>query len=206
MATMTPKESFGMACNLYDEAKSIVKDLSDYAKKIAPEFSYEIAMRQFDMILQAVLLNVAVQDGVFHNVEAQFIDKITDYADVLVRVNNKIREDEPSWENITWSVIGDLSEEARDKFAIIVATIVDEIAEDFTAYFAAIDVVEDRDYLEELQACIIKIAMLLSAVDGDDLDGDKTTQETYRGFAIFGKLFKEKWEKHMQNFIDSCNN
>ena len=134
MAKMTPKESFGLACNLYEDAKKIVKDLSDYAKTIASEFSYDIAMRQFDMILQAVLLNVAVEDGQFVNVEAQFIDKITDYADVLVRVNNKIKEDEPSWTNVSWSDIGALSEDARDKFAIIVATIVDEIAEVPTDY------------------------------------------------------------------------
>ena len=205
MAKMTPKESFGLACNIYEEAKQIVKDLSDYAKKIASEFSYEIAMRQFDMILQAVLLNVAVEDGEFYDIEAQFCDKITDYADVLGRVNAKIKEDEPSWENLDWSDIGALSEDARSKFAIIVASIVDEIAEDFTSYFAAIDVVDERDYLEELQACIIKISMLLSAVDGDDLDSEDSTNETVRGFAIYNKLFKEKWEKHMQNFIDSCN-
>ena len=103
----------------------------------------------------------------------------------------------PKW------VVGSLSHEARDKFAIIVATIVDEIAEDFTTYFAAIDVVDERDYLEELQACIIKISMLLSAVDGDDLDSEDSTKETFRGFAIYTKLFKEKWEKHMQDFLNS---
>ena len=206
MAKMTPKESFGLACNLYEDAKKTVKDLSDYAKTISPEFSYEIAMRQFDMILQAVLLNVAVQDGKFVNVEAQFIDKITDYADVLVRVNTKIKEENSSWENMTWGDIEYLTEENKDKFGLIVANIVDEIAEDFTQYFAAIDVVEDRDYLEELQAYIIKISMLLSAVDGDDLDDDAAKNETYRGFAVYEHLFKNKWEKHMQEFIDSCNN
>ena len=206
MAKMTPKESFGLACNLYEDAKKTITDLSDYAKKIAPEFSYEIAMRQFDMILQAVLLNVAVQDGQFLGIEGQFIDKITDYADVLVKVNAKLKEENDSWENITWNDIGYLTKENMEKFGIIVATVIDEIAEDFTTYFAAIDVVDERDYLEELQGYIIKISMLLSAVDGDDLDSEESTNETYRGFAIYSKLFKEKWEKHMQEFIDSCNN
>ena len=206
MAKMTPKESFGLACNLYEDAKKTVKDLSDYAKTIAPEFSYEIAMRQFDMILQAVLLNVAVQDNQFVNVEAQFIDKITDYADVLVKVNATLKEENPSWIDMTWNDIECLTDENKDKFALIVANVVDGIAEDFTQYFAAIDVVEDRDYLEELQAYIIKISMLLSAVDGDDLDSDASQNETYRGFAVYNHLFKEKWEKHMQAFIDSCNN
>lgn len=206
MINLTPEQCFEIACTEYEKAKGIVGDLSEIAKKVSESFSYEIAMKQFDMILQAILLNIAVEDKDFCALELAFIKNITDYADVLGMVNATLKKQNSEWIDIEWGHINQLNPDNKDKFGVICAAVVANIADDFTKYFAPIDVIDDRDFLQELQACIFKICILLASIDEggiqDIVDG-KVPSEQLRGIAIYEKLFHDNWKKYMDAFMNS---
>ncbi len=206
MINLTPEQCFDYACAEYSNAKSIISDLSETAMKVSENFSYEIAMKQFDMILQAILINIAVDDKDFCAYELAFIKNITDYADVLAIVNANLKKQNAEWVDIEWAHINHLEPENKDKFAIICAAVVSGIADDFTKYFAPIDVIDDRDFLNELQACIFKISILLASIDEggiQDLEDGNVPSEQLRGIAIYEKLFRENWQKYMDAFMNS---
>ena len=59
------QKNFDIACSVYEQAKEIIKELSAYAKLALPEFSFEVSMVQFDLLLQGILLRTAMEDGYF---------------------------------------------------------------------------------------------------------------------------------------------
>lgn len=44
------KANFRLACEQYDNAKALIKEMSSFVQVAQKDFSYEKAMRQFDLI------------------------------------------------------------------------------------------------------------------------------------------------------------
>jgi len=201
MIKLTPQQCFELACDEYAKAKDIIADLTAKTKEISPQFNGDIAMRQFDFIVQAILLNIAVEDRDFCELEKVFIKNITEYADILITVNAIIKQDTPDWVDVEWDHINLLTPENKDKFAIICASVVEKYADEFTYFFAGIDVLDERDYYEELQGCLFHLIALLDAVDEGGIDDEAgADNEALRGLAIMQKLFKEKWDANTETF------
>ncbi len=202
MIKLTAQQCFDRACEVYENAKSIVGDLTVAAKEISPEFNGEIAMRQFDLIAQAIMLNIAVMDGKFNELEATFIENITEYSDILAVVNKEMQKKDPEWPEIKWTDIDSLKPENKEKFGVICADTVSRFADEFTFYFSAIDLIdEERDYFEELQVCLFNLITFISAVDEGGFDAEKgATEENIRGLQIMKIIFNDAWEKNLENF------
>jgi hypothetical protein len=129
------------------------------------------------------MLSIAVSDGKFNELEKTFIENITQYADLLVVVNSKLKEEDPEWPEFTWDVIDVLTPENKDKFAGICADAIAQYADEFTLFFSVIDYIDDeRDYHEELLECLFNLITFISAVDEGGFDPDKgATEENLRG-------------------------
>ena len=101
------QELFDQAVKSYNEAIQLIKAMDQTFQEVVfknhPENRYDtrITFAQFDMILQAVLLNMAVSDGEFDRLEQQFVDKITDYGDLLTY----IKQDSKGQLDLTLSLI-----------------------------------------------------------------------------------------------------
>lgn len=202
MINLTPQQCFDRACDEYEKAKGIIAELSAKTKEISESFNGDIAMRQFDFILQAILLNIAVQDRDFCELEKVFIKNITEYADILVTVNDSIKKEMPDWVDVTWDVINELTPENKDKFAVICMNVISKYADEFTYFFSAIDLLdEERDYFEELQGCIFHLIALLDAVDEGGIDTEAgADDEALRGLKVMQMLFNNNWEKNTESF------
>ena len=203
MIKLSAQQCYELACADYEKAKSIIADLSAKTKEIQDDFDPEIAMRQFDLIAQAVMLSIAVSDGKFNDLEKTFIENITQYADLLVVVNGKMKEEDPEWPEFTWDVIDVLTPENKDKFAGICADAIAQYADEFTLFFSVIDYIDDeRDYHEELLECLFNLITFISAVDEGGFDPDKgATEENLRGLQFLHVLFEENWNKNTEDFI-----
>lgn len=81
--TMTAQQYFDKALDAYRKTIELVKDIG--AKARLPETrSGRLSLQcQFDVIVQYVLLQVALADGDFSEIEGAFIDNITDNFDIL---------------------------------------------------------------------------------------------------------------------------
>ena len=202
MIKLTAQQCFDQACIVYENAKSIIGDLTVAAKEISPEFNGEIAMRQFDLLAQAIMLNCAVQDGVFNELEATFIENITEYSDILVVVNGEMKKENPEWYDFKWSDIDLLTPENKEKFGYICADVVKRFADEFTFFFSGIDYIDDnRDYFEEIQTCLFNLITFISAVDEGGFDAESgATAENISGLNVMKVLFMDAWEKNLENF------
>ena len=103
------KINFRLACDQYSKAKDLIQELTRYVQIAEKDFSFEKAMQQFDLILQAILLRIAVEDGHFLEEEKQFIEEITDYADLMVVTSQNHDMD------ITWDTFKHMDSEERCK-------------------------------------------------------------------------------------------
>ncbi len=205
MVKLTPQQCFDLACDKYEQAKGIIADLTVKAKEISDTFNGDIAMRQFDFIVQAILLNLAVEDKEFCELEKVFIKEITEYADILVTVNKIIKEDNADWIDVTWDDIKDLTPENKDKFAAICAGAISKYADEFTYFFSAIDLLDkERDYYEELQECLFHLIMLLDAVDEGGFDPEAgADNEALRALNVMKIIFNDNWEKNLAKFREA---
>ena len=109
------QELFDQATGYYDHAVGLIRKMDELFQNAAfkndPGRRYDprLTLAQFDMILQATLLSMALSDGNFDRLEQQFVDKITDYGDLLTY----IKQDSQGRLDLTWSQVASLREETQ---------------------------------------------------------------------------------------------
>ena len=205
MAKLSAQDCFNIACNYYTEARGIVEELSNFAKRVNSNFSFDIAMRQYDQILQAVLISAAVADGRYMQIESDFINKITDYGDVLIGFNASMKKQNSDWVDFTWDDIDDFSngtnDDTRTKLVAIILTYTEELSDDFVKWFAPIDGATGKEFLEALVEKTNGIIISFTAVDGDEIS---TESDSAKEFGMASRMLNlalvEKWEKARDEF------
>ena len=195
MAKFTQEQLTQIASNSYAECVEIVKEMGALVQTVQEDFSIEIALRQFDLILQATLLNAAVANDELADCELDFVGGIAQYSDILPVVNAAIKEQEPSWEPIGWGDLLDLETDTLKKFALIAGACVEKYAEEFVSFFAVVDkVIEEKDYMDLLFAAVTKIAIAISGYDGDDLESEISDYESLAALAMYATLVNDRWK------------
>lgn len=179
--------NFRLASDQYNRAKDLIKEMSSYVRAVQKDFSYERAMRQFDLILQAILLRTASEDGYFLQEERQFIEKITDYADLMVYVSRKHRI------NVSWDSFAMLDEDERKDVSLKILAELDDLITNFVMPFAIVDAILPKDYCEEITEKMNLIGACLAGCDGDESDSRVFRKEMVVTFALIQKTIKEKW-------------
>ena len=205
MAKLSAQDCFKIACNYYNEARDIVEELSNFAKRVNSNFSFDIAMRQYDQILQAVLISAAVADGQYMQIESDFINKITDYADVLIGFNNDAKKSNPDWVDFTWDDIDDFVNstdvDTRNKLVAMILTYTEDLSTDFVKWFAPIDGATGKEYLEALVEKTNGIIISFTGVDGDEIS---TESDSAKEFGMASRMLNlalvEKWEQARTEF------
>lgn len=182
------QKNFDVACQMYEQSKEIIQELSSYAKVVLPEFSFEIAMTQFDLLLQGILLRTAMEDGYFLDEERQFIEKITDYADIMAYFNKQ-------GVSISWENFNHFTDEQRKDLSLRMVASLKTIVDNFITPFALIDAAFAKDYCEELTKNIGVICVALSYCDGDEKGSSCAQSEISVAVALVNKLIIEKWQE-----------
>ena len=187
----TAQKNFNAACAMYEDAKAIVKELSDYAKSVAPDFSFEVSMRQFDLMLQGILLRIAVEDGYYLEEERQFIQKITDYADIMSFYNN-------NGVSVSWDMFDGMTDSDRKDLSLKMLVSLDGLIDNFVTPFAIIDKALPKDYCKELTSNVGGICMALAFCDADSKESEAFKAEGTVAVALVEKMIVEKWENMMK--------
>lgn len=167
---------FDRAEQAYDRAIHLIRTLDQSFQTSAfrdnPEERYDtrVTLYQFDVILQAILLRMALIDGNFHRLERRLIDKITHYGDLLVY----LRKETDGGLDLAWDKIGELSPEQREGLMARLPEILDRTCNSFVLPLALVDgAVDSIDFLERLERELQEIALSLSDVDGQSRPAER---------------------------------
>ena len=179
--------NFKLARKHYNIAKSLIEELSALVQAEQADFLFEEAMRKFDLILQSTLLRTAVEDGCFISEEQQFIENLTDYADLMTFLSHNTDIE------VSWDSFSSLDNEKQKDLALDIFVILDDLVNDFMLPFASIAATLPKDYCEEITTAMTKISACLAGCDGDDIDSENFRNETIIAFTLIKKSIKEKW-------------
>ena len=189
------QELFDQATGYYDHAVGLIRKMDELFQNAAfkndPGRRYDprLTLAQFDMILQASLLSVAVSDGRFDPLEQQFVDKITDYGDLLTY----IKQDSQGRLDLTWSQVASLREETQASLVQALPAILDKLCDSFVRPLALVDqAVLRAQGLKQIIQDVARICACLSQVDG-------VNQERERAACIqmVNELLGKRWERYM---------
>ncbi|MCC8357601.1 MAG: hypothetical protein LJU34_07155 [Oscillospiraceae bacterium] len=190
------QELFDQATRFYDNSIKLVKLMDETFQKVAfkndPNSQYDtkITLAQFDWILQAVLLNQALSDGNFDRLERQFVDKITDYGDLLLYIKNKTNGEL----ELSWDDIANLNTSTQQKLMEIIPPLLDESCDSFVKPLALVDKATDTfDELEHLTDNIAQICVCLAQVDGK-----MEEREAEAAGEMVSSLLHARWSRYLK--------
>lgn len=191
--------SLATARTYYGEAKKTIQTLSDLAKETNDKFKFEIAMRQYDYIIQASLIHASIENGKIDDAELDFIKEITLYGDVISLFNLKIKNEIKDLPDLSWPnlrpILTTLSLNGKAKFFKKFDTIVGNIADDFVKWFAPIDAKDTAtDYLKKLDSALEKIIDLFAKCDGDESE-EAIASEKAAAKKTKKSLLIDKWKR-----------
>lgn len=183
---MTAQEIFNSAQNRYNNATEVLGKFSDMiAQATDGKFSTEIALVQFDCILQYILLHEAIADGEISKTERQFIDLITDRGDIFQAVKSKTGVE------ISWDELVGLDTETGMKLLSAITPVYAELLLDFVQSVAKVDgMIKDIDLLAIINESIVGIFADFACVDGDADDSERDVV-----INAYLKLFVEQYQQ-----------
>ncbi|MBR2987002.1 MAG: hypothetical protein IKC63_03185 [Clostridia bacterium] len=166
---MSAQQVFDAAQAKYNEVIDTLTKFANIIEKATEgKFSTDIALVQFDCILQYMLLHEAVADGKISHVEQQFINFITDRGDILKVVKAKTDVE------ITWDSLEAISGESGQKLLKALTPTYAELLEDFVGSVAKVDgYIKEVDLLKLINDNIIAIFALFAQVDGEASDSER---------------------------------
>ena len=166
---MGAQQIFDSAQGKYNEVIDTLTKFANIIEKATEgKFSTDIALVQFDCILQYMLLHEAIADGKISHVEQQFINFITDRGDILKVVKAKTGVE------LTWDELENISGETGAELLKALTPVYGELLTDFVGSVAKVDgYVKEIDLLKLINDNIIAIFAAFANVDGDATDAER---------------------------------
>ena len=185
------QQHFDLAAQSYTEAIQLIRAMDEafqqvsYAQEPEKRYDTRYTLYRFDLILQGILVQQALSDGVFDDLEQQFVSKITEYGDLM----DYLRRYSGGQIDLTWAQLGALDRETQMLLVEHIPTILSTLCDHFVAPMAAIDAtLIDLDVLSQLGDKILDIAAQLSQMDGqvDEQEGNAYAR-------AFVQLLTDRW-------------
>ncbi len=166
---MSAQDVFNSAQKHYNEVTEVLGKFGDMiAKATEGQFSTDIALLQFDCILQYMLLHEAVADGNISKVEQQFINLITDRGDILRVVEKK------TGVSLAWDDLTGIDKDTGDKLLSAITPTYAELLLDFLNHIAKVDgYIKEIDLLELINDKVVAIFVDFANVDGTATDEER---------------------------------
>ena len=166
------------AAQAYDHAEKTIMAMDNVFQHVSgANYDPALTLAQFDMILQGVLLSVACADGVFDELEQDFIKQFAMHGDLL----NYIKADMGGETEITWDLIANLPEDLVSTLVEVLPRVLDDQCSSFIYPLAAVDFSYSQyggvtttpgDFLKSIEGDMIQIAGLLAFVDSEGTDDE----------------------------------
>ena len=188
---------FVQAEQAYERAVRLIRTLDEAFQSAAfqdnPEERYDtrVTLYQFDVILQAILLRMALTDGDFHRLERRLIDRITRYGDLMAY----LRRESGGQLELSWDKVEDLAPEVRAELLERLPEILERTCNSFVLPLARVDgAVDSENFLERLERELGQIALSLSVVDGESREVERQAYSDMLEHLLTGRWNRIKAE------------
>ena len=190
---MTAQERLERASEIYNEAAVLISSMGEYVRARADiVWDTKTMLGEFDLILQAILMHIALSNGHMDPLEKEFIARISQRADILsylrARTGNRI--------NVSWNDITKMDgESAGQLMAHIDRLLRENVCDAFVRPLAVGDFIDsDRDELGMLEKMISRLAALLTHADEYD------PNSLHLAYAnSVAELLGERWKYYKEN-------
>ncbi len=170
----------------YDRAIALIRSLDEsFQRSVGERYDTRVTLYQFDLILQAILLNMALTDGNFHRLERRLLRKITDYGDLMEYLRREGR-----FGDLTWDSLATLPAEEQQRLLGELPALLERTCRGFVQPLALVDGAMDSiDFLEGLEGELQTIAQCMSRVDGEE-----RAEESQAYAAMVEHLLTDRWK------------
>ena len=175
---MENRSLFEDATATYTQAMQIIDKMMPIVLYAFKDYSPETPKRQFDIILQSLLYDVALADKQLDSEELDFIRNIVKHNDIIDAANSFLAgqlDSELNWNIIFIASLMNASEQLEN-FSNLFHAVIEEEIQDFVSKYAVVDAMsEDSGYGTALFNCMAKIGAKLCIIDNDLQQSEKDT-------------------------------
>ena len=190
---MTVQERLDKASGIYNEAAVLISSMGEYVRARADiVWDTKTMLGEFDLILQAILMHIALSNGRVDPAEKEFIARISQRADILsylrARTGNRI--------NLSWNDFSRMDKDSAGQLMEHIDRLLREnVCDAFVRPLAVGDFIDsDRDELGMLEKMISRLAALLTSAD--EYDPDRLHLAYAKSVA---ELLGERWRYYKEN-------
>ncbi len=180
---MTIQDVFNEGIRAYNNGVAVVNAMNQVIidNALIEDFEAKYPLAEFDLLVQYVLLETALADGRFSPNEGQFIDKITDTADIIKLMG----ADTPNW---TWLAQNKGLDTIRN-YISKVQDLARPYIDHFGEMFGLLDKIDtSRAYLDELIESFKDLTVSFCYIDGDPRE-----EEASRCAEVLSKVLIQPW-------------
>jgi hypothetical protein len=172
MATYDSGELFEWACGEYEGIKDMLVVMTNVHNKVSGTMaSYDSVLKDFDILLEGILLSVSFVNGRFDWIESTFINKLTDHADIMEHLHESGYE-------LTWEMMQKVSCEYYSKIsAAIISHVKNTVYSELVSVIGVAAAHIENDVIDALKKYLLNVACALVFVDGDDQESREASEE-----------------------------
>lgn len=149
-----------------NDLREMAKLMKDVVSQKGINYDIKSVLRNFDILLQYSMLQVAVADNILKEEEIRLIQNITEYGDFCSFLS-VIAKYEITWEGLYYSKESDIKQVLND-----MKDIVHDLANTFVTTFAVVDSVTDYNYLSDLKRNVTMLFLSICKIDGSVEDSE----------------------------------
>jgi hypothetical protein len=183
---MTQQELFRYGYGEYKKAIRHIEAMDQFLSQTKVNYTAEDAKRDFDIVIQGMMLKVAIADNNASDVEIDYIKSIVDTGDIL----RFVKEGTHGKLDVSWRMLTLLDKETYNKLLGVLEDPLKGVMKKFALPYALMEVILKKNLFDTFKEAIFGIMAPLCMVDGDS-DG----MNEKLSVALTMKMFESSWDE-----------
>ena len=183
---MTQEELFRYGYGEYRTAIRHMETLHQFLSQTKTETTLENAKRDFDIVLQGLMLKVAIADDDASAEEIDYIKSIVDTGDILQFLSDFTNGEV----DLSWRLLTLLDNDTFKKLVAVLDEPLQGIIKKFALPYALMEVIIEKNYFDTFKDSILGIMAPLCMIDGDS---DNMSEKFSVALAM--RMFENGWNE-----------
>ena len=183
---MNQQELFRSGYSEYKNAIRHIENLGQILSQTEINYTATDARRDFDIVLQGMMLKVAISDKNVSAVEIDYIKSVVDTGDIL----QFLRDGTHGKVDISWGLLSLLDNDTFNKLLAALDEPLKGVIKKFALPYALMEIVIGKDLFDTFKDSILGVMAPLCMIDGDS---DSMNEKLSVAFAL--RMFESSWDE-----------